>query len=134
MSSWLVLSLMMLMVIVVGTFLTAKHIYPDMRLIPRYKTVVDYELNPPKKLDYNYIDWLERQLGVGRYDNALLEDQEYEFESEDDYDPEDLNAQPVDDSWAHIKFKTNEEPEGQDGIVGPAMRKRVRQLYGKWMK
>ena len=134
MSSWLVLSLMMLMVIVVGSFLTVKHIYPDMRLILRYRTIVDYELSPPKKLDYDYIDWLERQLGVGKYDNALLADQEYEFEYESDYDPEMLNAQPVDDSWEFVRFKVSEKSEGQDGIIGPVTKKRVRQLYGKWMK
>lgn len=108
--------------------------------------------NPPKSLNYNYIDWLERELKVGKYDPDRIalgfDDTEQKPKS---LDPEvdDLpmpdaveanegcpcaacrsgrrDAEPVDDSWADADIR--------DGVYGPETRGLVRRIVdsrGNW--
>lgn len=37
-----------------------------------------YDTNPPQELDYNYIEWLEARLKVGKFDPDLLEITDYD--------------------------------------------------------
>lgn len=76
--------------------------------------------NPPTTLNYNYIDWLERQLEVGKYDpDRIAIEREVELERQElttvtsavDEPPFPGEAKPVDDSWA-------DERVG-DAVYGP---------------
>ena len=110
--------------------------------------------NPPKSLNYNYIDWLERDLKVGKYDPdriALGFDDTEQKPEPKPLDPEvdDLpmpgavevnercpciacrskrrDAKPVDDSWADVDVR--------DGVYGPETRGLVRRIVdsrGNW--
>ena len=110
--------------------------------------------NPPKSLNYNYIDWLERELKVGKYDPdriALGFDDTEQKPEPKPLDPEvdDLpmpgavevnercpciacrskrrDAKPVDDSWA--------DADVRDGVYGPKARGLVRRIVdnnGNW--
>ena len=101
--------------------------------------------NPPKSLNYNYIDWLERELKVGKYDPdriALGFDDTKPEPKPLDPEVDDLpmpgavevnercpcvacrskrrNAKPVDDSWADV------EPEPR-GLI-----RRIVDNHGNW--
>ena len=112
--------------------------------------------NRPKKLNYNYIDWLERDLKVGKYDPDRIalgfDDTEQKPKPKPKpLDPEvdDLpmpdaveanegcpcaacrsgrrDAKPVDDSWADVDVR--------DGVYGPETRGLVRRIIdsrGNW--
>lgn len=108
--------------------------------------------NPPKSLNYNYIDWLERELKVGKYDPdriALGFDDTKPEPKPLDPEVDDLpmpgavevnercpciacrskrrNAKPVDDSWA--------DADVRDGVYGPKTRGLVRRIVdnnGNW--
>lgn len=110
--------------------------------------------NPPKSLNYNYIDWLERELKVGKYDPdriALGFDDTEQKPEPKPLDPEvdDLpmpgavevnercpciacrsqrrDAKPVDDSWADVDVR--------DGVYGPKTGGLVRRIIdsrGNW--
>ena len=112
--------------------------------------------NRPKKLNYNYIDWLERDLKVGKYDPDRIalgfDDTEQKPKPKPKpLDPEvdDLpmpdaveanegcpcaacrsvrrDAKPVDDSWADVDVR--------DGVYGPETRGLVRRIVdnnGNW--
>ena len=112
--------------------------------------------NRPEKLNYNYIDWLERDLKVGKYDPDRIalgfDDTEQKPKPKPKpLDPEvdDLpmpdaveanegcpcaacrsgrrDAKPVDDSWADVDVR--------DGVYGPETRGLVRRIVdsrGNW--
>lgn len=110
--------------------------------------------NRPKKLNYNYIDWLERDLKVGKYDPdriALGFDDTEQKPEPKPLDPEvdDLpmpgavevnercpciacrskrrDAKPVDDSWADVDVRDwVSEPEPR-GLV-----RRIIDSRGNW--
>ena len=101
--------------------------------------------NPPKSLNYNYIDWLERELKVGKYDPdriALGFDDTEPKPKPLDPEVDDLpmpgavevnercpciacrskrrDAKPVDDSWADVE----PEPRG--------LARRIVDNHGNW--
>ena len=101
--------------------------------------------NPPKSLNYNYIDWLERELKVGKYDPdriALGFDDTKPEPKPLDPEVDDLpmpgavevnercpciacrskrrDAKPVDDSWADVE----PEPRG--------LARRIVDNHGNW--
>ena len=109
--------------------------------------------NPPKSLNYNYIDWLERELKVGKYDPdriALGFDDTKPEPKPLDPEVDDLpmpgavevnercpciacrskpkpKPKPVDDSWADVDVR--------DGVYGPETRGLVRRIVdsrGNW--
>lgn len=110
--------------------------------------------NRPEKLNYNYIDWLERDLKVGKYDPdriALGFDDTEQKPEPKPLDPEidelpmpdaveanegcpcaacrsgRRDAKPVDDSWADVDVR--------DGVYGPETRglvKRIVDSRGNW--
>lgn len=108
--------------------------------------------NPPRSLNYNYIDWLERELKVGKYDPdriALGFDDTEQKPKPLDPEVDDLpmpdaveanegcpcaacrsgrrDAEPVDDSWADADIR--------DGVYGPETRGLVRRIVdsrGNW--
>ena len=111
--------------------------------------------SPPKSLNYNYIDWLERDLEVGKYDpdRIALGFDDTEQKPEPDavevnercpcvacrsrrrdavaFDREYLGrvakAKPVDDSWADVDVR--------DGIYGPepgGLLRRIVDNHGNW--
>ena len=111
--------------------------------------------SPPKSLNYNYIDWLERDLEVGKYDpdRIALGFDDTEQKPEPDavevnercpcvacrsrrrdavaFDREYLGrvakAKPVDDSWADVDVR--------DGVYGPEPSGLIRRIvdnHGNW--
>ena len=111
--------------------------------------------SPPKLLNYNYIDWLERDLEVGKYDpdRIALGFDDTEQKPEPDavevnercpcvacrsrrrdavaFDREYLGrvakAKPVDDSWADVDVR--------DGVYGPEPSGLIRRIvdnHGNW--
>ena len=111
--------------------------------------------SPPKSLNYNYIDWLERDLEVGKYDpdRIALGFDDTEQKPEPDavevnercpcvacrsrrrdavaFDREYLGrvakAKPVDDSWA--------DADVRDGVYGPktgGLLRRIVDNHGNW--
>ena len=111
--------------------------------------------SPPKSLNYNYIDWLERDLEVGKYDpdRIALGFDDTEQKPEPDavevnercpcvacrsrrrdavaFDREYLGrvakAKPVDDSWADVDVR--------DGAYGPEPSGLIRRIvdnHGNW--
>lgn len=56
--------------VMVGVGATRLKLYPRGWREPtdRPLAATDYLTDPPKSLNYNYIDWLERDLKVGKYD------------------------------------------------------------------
>lgn len=58
--------------------------------------------NPPKVLNYNYIDWLERELKVGQYDPEIMAEKlrierAETMEAHKGLLPEPINGEPVSD-------------------------------------
>ena len=109
--------------------------------------------NPPKSLNYNYIDWLERELKVGKYDPdriALGFDDTKPEPKPLDPEVDDLpmpgavevnercpciacrskpkpKPKPVDDSWADVDVR--------DGVYGPktgGLLRRIVDSRGNW--
>ena len=111
--------------------------------------------SPPKSLNYNYIDWLERDLEVGKYDpdRIALGFDDTEQKPEPDavevnercpcvacrsrrrdavaFDREYLERvakpKPVDDSWADVDVR--------DGVYGPktgGLLRRIVDNHGNW--
>ena len=111
--------------------------------------------SPPKSLNYNYIDWLERDLEVGKYDpdRIALGFDDTEQKPEPDavevnercpcvacrsrrrdavaFDREYLERvakpKPVDDSWA--------DADVRDGVYGPktgGLLRRIVDNHGNW--
>ena len=111
--------------------------------------------NPPKSLNYNYIDWLERDLKVGKYDPDRIALGFDDTEPKPKPDAVEVNercpcvacrskrrdasrvdteylgrvakARPVDDSWADVDVR--------DGVYGPktgGLLRRIVDNHGNW--
>ena len=124
----------------------------EARRTPKPMAATDYLTDPPKTLDYGYIDFLERELKVGKYDPdriALGFDDTEQKPKPLDPEVDDLpmpdaveanegcpcaacrsgrrDAKPVDDSWADVDVR--------DGVYEPEPRGLVRRIVdnnGNW--
>ena len=143
-----IITLMSLISIVLIAVGFVGHTYASGRIARRSRPVSDddwNDQNPPKSLNYNYIDWLERDLKVGRYDPdriALGFDDTKPEPKPLDPEVDDLpmpgavevnercpciacrskrrDAKPVDDSWADVE----PEPRG--------LARRIVDNHGNW--
>ena len=70
---FMVMALMICAVVALGLVATGagmsvRQLRENKRRPRKSMAATDYLTDPPKKLNYNYIDWLERDLEIGKYD------------------------------------------------------------------